>query len=139
VCSGANCSVTFTYNGDYYSWSAPFTGTFTLEVWGAQGGNAGYNGSVFTYGGRGGYSKGNISLTSGQVIYIYVGGQGSGSTSTSLNDQQLGGFNGGGFGYNGSTTNNNRGAGGGGASDIRVGGTALSNRVIVGGAGAGGV
>jgi hypothetical protein len=47
-----------------------------------------------------------------------------------------GGFNGGGIGYNGDA--NARAASGGGGSDIRIGGNALANRVIVAGGGGGG-
>lgn len=136
VCSGTTCTVTFTYTGDYYQWTAPVTGTFTLEVWGAQGGNAAYANSVITYGGKGGYAKGSRTLTSGQTLYIYVGGQGAGG-GTANNDKMLGGFNGGGFGYNGNNSTN-RGAGGGGGTDIRVGSDTLVARAIVAGGGAGG-
>jgi hypothetical protein len=136
VCSGANCTVTFPYTGDYYLWVAPATGTYTFEVWGAQGGNAAYGASVTTYGGKGGYATGSISLTAGQNVYVYVGGQGEGG-GTATQNKLNGGFNGGGFGYNGSDSIN-RGGGGGGATDIRTTSNALSNRVIVGGGGAGG-
>jgi hypothetical protein len=136
VCSGANCTVTFPYTGEYYLWVAPATGTYTFEVWGAQGGNAAYGASVTTYGGKGGYATGSISLTAGQNVYVYVGGQGEGG-GTATQNKLNGGFNGGGFGYNGSDSIN-RGGGGGGATDIRTTSNALSNRVIVGGGGAGG-
>lgn len=139
VCVGATCTVTFAYTGDYYSWTVPTTGTYTLEVWGAQGGDAGYNGTVLQAGGNGGYSKGNINLTATNTIYIYVGGKGEGAASSSTSSWLAGGWNGGGQGYNGSSTTDYRGAGGGGASDIRVGGNALANRVIVAGGGGGGV
>jgi hypothetical protein len=55
-------------------------------------------------------------VTPGQTLNIYVGGQN--------------GWNGGGTGPNGAGA-------GGGATDVRVGGTALSNRVIVAGGGGG--
>ena len=43
-------------------------GTYLLQAWGAQGGN--YN----TYlGGKGGYSKGTITLTEDTKAYVYVG------------------------------------------------------------------
>ena len=107
VCSGATCTVTFTYTGDYYLWSAPLTGSFTLEVWGAKGGGTGS--SYWGNGGNGGYSKGNISLTSGQNLYIYPGQQGFQSATTNS-------FNGGGKG----NPNNGYGTGwtGGGATHI---------------------
>ena len=87
VCAGATCTITFTYTGDYYQWSAPATGTYTLEVWGAQGGGVGAN--YWGVGGRGGYAKGDISLSNGQTLYIYPGQQGFQSSTVNA-------FNGGG-------------------------------------------
>lgn len=104
----------FGYTGSYQIFTAPTAGTYTFETWGAQA--SGY------YSGLGGYSKGNYTLTSGQQVYIYVGGQ---------------------YGYNGGGTSTGNGDSnsttyGGGATDIRIGGTALNNRVIVAGGGGGG-
>ena len=136
VCVSGTCTINFDTTGDYYLWSAPTTGTYIFQVWGAQGGNAGYNGTVYREGGKGGYASGNYALTSGQTLYLYVGGQGAGTTSSANGDLQSGGFNGGGNGYNGDTSIK-RGAGGGGATDIRISGNALTDRVIVAGGGAG--
>jgi hypothetical protein len=138
VCVSGTCTINFDTTGDYYLWSAPTTGTYTFEVWGAQGGNAGYNGTIYRDGGKGGYAKGSINLVANQSAYIYVGGQGAGATSSANGDLQSGGFNGGGNGYNGSNSDS-RGAGGGGATDIRISGNALTDRVIVAGGGAGAV
>ena len=135
VCVADTCTINFETTDDFYLWSAPTTGTFTFQVWGAQGGSAlATDGTVVGAGPLGGYAAGNYSLTSGQAIYIYVGGQGSGSTGSS--DTIIGGFNGGGTGFNGSSPG--RAASGGGASDIRISGNSLSNRVIVAGGGGGG-
>ncbi len=60
---------TFGYTGSTQIFTAPYTGTYKLEVWGAAGGQ-GWPGGVRGYGG---YSYGNIKLTLGQKIYIYVG------------------------------------------------------------------
>lgn len=136
VCVSGTCTINFDTTGDYYLWSAPTTGTYSFQVWGAQGGNAGYDGTVYREGGKGGYAEGSINLVANQSAYIYVGGQGAGATSAAIGDLQSGGFNGGGNGYNGDTSIK-RGAGGGGASDIRISGNALSDRVIVAGGGAG--
>lgn len=136
VCAAGTCTVDFPYTGDFYQWSAPTSGSFTLELWGAQGGNAENTTPNLTVGGKGGYAKGNLNVTSGQVLYIYVGGQGT-SSGTSLSNQLSGGFNGGAVGYNGDNISY-RGSGGGGGSDVRTGGSALSNRLIVAGGGAGG-
>lgn len=105
-------SETFNYTGGVQTFTAPTSGIYTLETWGAAGGNSG---------GRGGHAKGDIELNKGDIVRIYVGGQGNTST---------GGYNGGGGNFNGYGT-------GGGATDMRRGGTALGNRVIVAGGGAG--
>ena len=107
------------------------SGTYLLEVWGAQGG------SYETYlGGKGGYSKGTLTLAEDTTIFVYVGGQPA--TVSTLGVIAYGGFNGGGNGYNryynGIATN---GQGGGGASDIRIGTDSLYARVIVAGGGGG--
>ena len=112
----------FSYTGTVQTYIAT-PGTYTLEVWGAQGGNDPfYPTSVF--GGRGGYSTGVLTLTNTTTLYIYVGGQGTGSSSSSW----------------GST-------GGGGATDISLYGISNSttwnssshfySRIIVAGGGGG--
>ena len=88
------------------------TGTYKLEVWGAQGGSAnGYTG------GYGAYSVGEINLTKGTKLYINVGGQGTGSKAT---EDIAGGYNGGGKGRSAACNNdsNRWGASGGGATSI---------------------
>ena len=76
-----------------HTYITPYTGTYKLETWGAQGGN---------FGGYGAYSAGIVSLNSGDILYANVGGSGSGVT---------GGYNGGGTALAG-------GYGGGGATHI---------------------
>lgn len=106
-------------NYDYTGVVQPVTlpkGVYKLEVWGAQGGYR----SSSSYGGRGGYSVGTITITQPTHIFIYVGGSGNtGGTS--------GGFNGGG--------KRSDYYGGGGASDIRINQDSLYARVIVAGGG----
>lgn len=112
-----NTPTTFEYTGDVQTFVAPETGLYKLQVWGAQGGTRSGNSA---YGGKGGYSEGIIKLEEGETVYVYVGGSGdTGGPS--------GGFNGGGT----RTTYN----GGGGATDIRVEGNSLYNRIIVAGGG----
>ena len=79
-------------------------------------------------GGLGGLTQGNLAVTPGQVLNLFVGGQ-----APDVGDvtPAPGGFNGGGDG-------GQYGAGGGGATDVRVGGTALADRVAVAGGGGGG-
>lgn len=108
----------FSSIGSEQSFIVPATGNYKLEVWGAQGGTAG------DAGGLGGYASGTIVLTAGQTVYIYVG--------------QLGKPPSGGTAWNGGGAGICCGGGGGGCTDIRIGGTALSNRVIVAGGGGGG-
>jgi hypothetical protein len=111
------------------TFTASVSGAYTFQTWGAQGGNG-----LNTTGGKGGYATGTYSLAAGDQIYVYVGGAGAKATSGSA----LGaGWNGGGNGGI-DTGASQHGGGGGGATDIRVGGTALANRVIVAGGGAGG-
>ncbi len=101
----------FSYTGSAQAYTAAESGTYKLEVWGGQGGDSGL-------GAKGGYSVGTISLTSGTSLGIYVG---AGDTISGI-------WNGGGVGS---------GTGGGDASDMRVGGSALTNRIIVAGGGGG--
>lgn len=64
------------YTGGMQSFTAPVTGTYLLEVWGAQGGNN--NGaSDRATPGYGGYGAGYVTLNQGQVIYICVGENGN--------------------------------------------------------------
>lgn len=83
-------------------------------------------------GGRGGRATATLRVTPGAVVTLMVGGAGvdPGPCYAAFG---AGGFNGGG---DGGVANCN-GAGGGGASDVRVGGTALSHRVLVAGGGGG--
>lgn len=122
VPASAGGKVEFNYTGSYQTFTAPVTGTYVLEVYGAQGGTSSHCSTTNNYGG---YSSGSIELSAGQTIYVYVGGSGSNS--------YYGGFNGGGSGYNSGSDS----AGGGGGTDIRVGGNELNNRVIVAGGGGG--
>lgn len=105
----------YAYSGSVKSASFP-AGRYKLECWGAQGG---YRNSS-TYGGKGGYSVGELTLDVDTTLYIRSGGAGN-------TGKTAGGFNGGG----------KRGShnGGGGATDIRIGSDSLLARVIVAGGG----
>lgn len=89
--------------------------TIRIEVWGAEGGNR----SGSAYGGKGGYAKGEIALKKDEVIMINVGGMGDSISK----------------GWNGGGSSGLSSVYGGGATDVRKGGTALSNRIIVAGGG----
>lgn len=118
------------YSGSVKSVILP-KGQYQLECWGAQGGNGTNNTSL--PGGKGGYSKGIITLNKKTNLYLYTGGQGlNGTTYNSNGATTVGGFNGG-----GSTTSvNGRGSGGGG-TDIRIAVDSLYARVLVAGGGSG--
>ena len=92
----------YDYTGGEQTFTVPTTGTYKLETWGAAGGGA--------QAGFGGYSTGNVTLSTNEKIFVIVGGAGSIST----NGNNGGGYNGGG---NGSSIDQN-GSGGGGATHI---------------------
>jgi hypothetical protein len=113
---------TFNYTGSVQTFVVPYgVSELYIQAKGAQG--APGDGSGGGTAGLGGSVSGILSVTPGQTLNIYVGGSASGST---------GGYNGGGNG------GNINGGGGGGASDIRINGTALTDRIIVAGGGGGG-
>lgn len=125
----------FNYTGAVQSITLP-KGTYKLECWGAQGGNRSQDSAsaTVTGSGLGGYSIGTLTLTQLTTCYIYVGGQGGMSSSTS-NVKVEGGFNGGGFASHDSI--GEPGNGGGGATDVRIAQDSLYARVIVAGGGGG--
>ncbi len=79
------------YTGGVQSFVAPISGTYKLQVWGAQGGTIGTR-----TGGLGGYAYGNKALTAGNTIYVVVGQQPP--SSTAAGPAAYGGYNGGGNG-----------------------------------------
>ena len=123
---GSN-AVTFAYTGASQTWQVPAgISLVQVEVWGAEG--------ATSFSGKGGYAKGNLTVTPGQTLYIYVGQAGSIAACCGM-QLTSNPFNGGG---RGTTYNAVEGGGsGGGASDVRTT-TSLSNRVIVAGGGGGG-
>ncbi len=142
----------FDYTGSVQEVTLP-KGRYKLQCWGAQGGTS--YGSSSGAGSKGGYSEGVLTLTEKTTLYVFVGGQGSRGSSTSLVN---GGWNGGGasVGYtsynSGGTNGYSYPACGGGATDISTvtssmsysGGrtnrsaASLLSRCIVAGGGAGG-
>jgi RHS repeat-associated protein len=113
-------SATFDYTGGPQTWSVPAGVTsVSVQASGAQGAG--------TYGGFGAMTNATVPVTAGETLVVMVGGQGSGTS---------GGFNGGG---NSSSGGGNTGSGGGGASDVRIGGLGIGDRVVVAGGGGGAV
>jgi hypothetical protein len=102
----------------------------------AAGGNAGGTGT----GGIPGYGarvQSYLNVVPGTVLHVIVGCQGVDCPSPSMpfTGYLPVAYNGGGAGYGNS--GNCGGSGGGGASDIRIGGLSLINRVVVAGGGGG--
>ena len=86
--AGSTCTITFSTTGDYYQWTVPSGITsLTMDVIGASGGTGGA-----TAAGKGARMTGVLTVTSGSVIKIYVGQQG-----TSGSGGQGGGGGGGSF------------------------------------------
>jgi len=107
-------SIVFSFTGAVQTWTVPPGITsVTIDAYGARG--------QINVPGKGGRTKGTISVTPGEILYVYVGSDTWGNL-----------FN------TGCVTTPNYVCGGGGASDVRRGGIALSNRVIVAGGGGGG-
>lgn len=125
-------SQTFSYTGAAQTWTVPAGVTsVNVEANGAQGGRVDLTGfwtPCCLDGGLGGKVTTTLAVTPGQVLNLYVGQQG--------NTNGTGGYNGGGTASPVSSPILG-GAGGGGATDVRIGGTALTNRVVVAGAGGG--
>ena len=118
----AQSPITYEYTGEVEIYIVPScVSQLEVQLQGAAGGGAnGGNGSTVT---------GILDVVEGDIIEIRVGGEGGCPAA---------GYNGGGTG--GNAGGSNAGCGGGGASDIRIGGSALTNRVAVaaGGGGMGG-
>ncbi|WP_460625113.1 hypothetical protein, partial [Kitasatospora kifunensis] len=119
---------------DYFTVPAGIT-SVEFFVDGAQGGNgAGVGGGSGNFGGAGTRVRTTVPVTPGQVLQVNVGGTGS---------IFGGGFNGGGNGAAGTGSaaeangGTGTGGGGGGASDVRTGGYALTDRIIVAGSSGG--
>lgn len=99
----------FEYTGAEQTFTAPYSGVYQLEVYGAQGGSTDENA-----GGKGGGVTASVRLSKNEEIAIFIGGSD--------------GYNGGG---RGNVSN------GGGATDIRKNGTNLADRILIAGGGGG--
>ncbi|MEM1322340.1 MAG: glycine-rich protein [Bacteroidota bacterium] len=119
-------SDTFDFTGNLQTFTVPEGVTsICIDAQGAAGGDA-----ISTTGGQGGRVKASINVTPGEVLNLYIGGQGM-SYVSSENTPRLGGWNGGGDATIATAS------GGGGATDIRIGGTSLLDRIVVVGGGGG--
>ena len=126
----------YEYVGDYQTFTAPKTGSYKIELWGASGGSV-----ADAYRGLGAYTSGKINLEKGDTLYLYVGKQGI----TNSNNPCPVTFNGGGYsiGYQYNYVDRRFWSSGGGSTDIRtVSGNwddfdSLKSRIMVTGAGGG--
>jgi hypothetical protein len=114
-------STTFSYTGAAQTYTVPAcVFSITVDARGAAGGSTGTS-----TGGAGGRVQAVLAVTPGEILNIYVGGAGVGTSAAP------GGWNGGG------ATGTGTGGSGGGASDIRRYGNNLSDRILVAGGGGG--
>lgn len=120
----------FSYTGAAQEITLP-KGTYRLECWGAQGGDAN---ATYALGGHGGFASGILNLLRETKLFVYVGQSGPVPASVGISEPA---FNGGGYGNTNGTASTYRVSSGGGASDIRIGTDSLFARVIVAGAGGG--
>lgn len=111
----------FGFTGNNQIYIVPKTGTYKLEVWGAQGGNCAKSNK--TYGEYGSYSVGEVSLHKGDYLFAVVGGKGD---SCTIKKESVGGYNGGGKGFSDSLYV----SGGGGATHIALRSGLLSNLTV---------
>ena len=124
----------YNYTGSAQTFTVPAGVTsISVDAYGASGSTAstspnyGGNSNI----GKGGRVQTNLNVTPGDVLNIYVGG----TFHMTGYYSYAGGWNGGGHGSKNSCSG--VGYSGGGATDIRIGGTALTDRVIVAGGGGG--
>ena len=127
-------SITFNYPCQSRTDCSPYhvifhPGKYHIQLWGAQGGSDGNN-----KGGKGGYASGSINIYKKTTAYLYIGG----TNDFSENDiVQIGGYNGGGNGFNNHTGKQFFGCAGGGATDLRLSEGNLYRRIIIAGGGGG--
>ena len=120
----------FNYTGSVQTFTVPAGVTsISVDAYGASGSTNFYSGRE----GKGGRVQTDLTVTPGETLNIYVGG--TRNYAGYASSIYSGGWNGGG---NGPDPNcSGVGSAGGGATDIRIGGTALADRVIVAGGGGG--
>lgn len=114
--SGDLYTAEFDYTGSEQIMGIITPGRYTIEAWGASGGEMDSINGVYT-GGLGGYSHIEVDLKKDDVLYINVGGEGSSNCGS---DECPGGYNGGGAGS--STV-----ASGGGATSVSLSSGLLTN------------
>ncbi len=122
----------FAYTGDYQTFIAPVAGNYRFEAWGASGGDASE-----IDGGFGSYNSGDIYLSKGQTIYVYVG------QSATLDQRNVVMYNSGSEGSDFTSSFGYKTTASGGATDFRlISGewdnfNSLSSRILVSSGGGG--
>ena len=135
-------TVTFGFTGGVQTWVVP-AGVTSIDVVakGAKGGDGINTNNVagigYGVGGKGGKVSATLAVTPGATLYIYVGEAGKTGEYASIYEVVQRAFYGGGL-VSSYYSDGSGAGGGGGATDIRIGGNTLSDRVIVAGAGGGG-
>ncbi len=148
----------YDYTGSEQVFVTPVSGYYNIELWGAGGGhhyvdnrNEDWKEYVYDLVSAGAYTSGEIYLEKGELLYVYVGGQGEDGQSIedvnrithfgATSKAGIGGYNGGGDGMD--DPDGQASGGGGGATDIRlVDGSSdsfesLKSRLMVAAGGAG--
>ena len=122
----------FSYVASAQTFTAPQTGTYKIECWGASGGSATVSA------GSAAYVAGIVSLNKNQILYVYTGQKGNEINKYSSTYM----FNGGGYA---NRSGSHCGACGGGATDVRTvdgdwdNSTSLASRIMIAGGGGGDV
>jgi|GEM_PF-3715616 len=127
-CGVGETAVPFAFTGaEQTAVVPPGVHSVKVHLFGAQGGaGASGNGNVGGDGGLGGEASGTLAVAPGQVLSVWVGGQGS----LAVNPGGQGGLN--------PEAGDVRAGNGGGATDLRVGGSAVADRVAIAAGGGGG-
>ena len=114
--SGTDLDGDVTVTSGLQYWTVPYSGTYTIEAYGAEGGvSTGESGGGSYTGGLGAYISGDFSLNAGDTIIILIGQQGQNGNCGS-------GGGGGTFVHNGSQLLIAAGGGGGGFHCHALGG-----------------
>lgn len=98
----------FAFTGTIQKWTVPYSGTYKIEAYGAQGGSVGTAVPYLHQGGKGAYVSGEFNLKVGDILYILVGGAG---VSKGWNDW---------------------GGGGGGGTYVAIGATTTTYKLLAG-------
>jgi len=85
VLTSAGASKTFTYTGNYQTFTAYAGCDYKIELWGAQGGSGvRLGGAVTGNGGAGSYTSGAINFPANTNLYVYVGQKGVNAKSGTI-------------------------------------------------------